>query len=222
MRDRGEVAMIDLSHRLDQDSPVYPNYPRVEVTVLDATERAAIAGRRRLNSSQVRIGLHCGTHMDAPFHFFGDGTTIDAVELDRCVGAAALVRLANGADDVPIEPSDLAPAEAAIRMAGRVIINTGWHHRWGAPEYFDAHPVLSGAAARYLVDLGVHLVGIDTPSVDRAPFEAHLALLGNDVLIVENLTNLDAIERDLFTFAALPLPLRGRDGSPVRAVALDC
>jgi kynurenine formamidase len=206
---------------LDHDSPVYPDYPRVEITVLDAIERAAVAGRRRLNSSRIHIGLHCGTHMDAPFHFCADGTTIDAVELDRCIGNAALVRLPIAGLDVPIQPRDLAPAEAAIRTAGRVIINTGWHHRWGAPEYFDEHPVLSGAAARYLTDLGVRLVGIDTPSVDRPPFEAHLALLGNGVLIVENLTNLDAIEAAVFTFAALPLPLRGRDGSPVRAVALD-
>ena len=71
-----------------------------------------------------------------------------------------------------------------------------------------------------LLDCGVQLVGVDTPSVDRLPFEAHLALLGHGVLIVENLTNLDAIPADVFQLVALPLKILGRDGSPVRAVAL--
>ena len=58
--------------------------------------------------------------------------------------------------------------------------------------------MITGAAAQLLVDCGVELVGVDTPSVDRPPFEAHLALLGDGVLIVENLTNLDAIPGDAF------------------------
>ncbi len=99
------------------------------------------------------------------------------------------------------------------------MLNTGWHHRWGSADYFTAHPVITGEAAQFLVDCGVMLVGVDTPSVDRAPYPAHLVLLGNDVLIVENLTNLDAIDGDDFEFIALPLAVVGRDGSPVRAAA---
>ena len=76
--------------------------------------------------------------------------------------------------------------------------------------------MITGPAARLLVDCGVQLVGVDTPSVDRSPFEAHLALLGNDVLIVENLTNLDAIPGENFELVAVPLAILGRDGSPVR------
>lgn len=79
--------------------------------------------------------------------------------------------------------------------------------------------MITGAAARLLVDCGVRLVGVDTPSVDREPFAAHLALLGSDVVIVENLTNLEAIPRDEFELIATPLAVVGRDGSPVRAVA---
>ncbi len=66
----------------------------------------------------------------------------------------------------------------------------------------------------------MQLVGVDTTSVDHPPFEAHLALLGAGVLIVENLTNLDALPSDVFQFIATPLKIRGRDGSPVRAIAL--
>lgn len=213
--------MIDLSYPLDPATPVYPDYPRVAITILDATDRPANGGARHLNSSHVSIGLHCGTHMDAPFHFFGDGPTIDRIPLERCVGPAALVRIPADVHRGQIEPAHLAAAADAIRRTGRLVLNTGWHARWGAADYFEAHPVLSGAVAEYLVELGVGLVGIDTPSVDRSPYPAHLALLGNGVLIVENLTNLDAIHSAVFTLAAIPLALRGRDGSPVRAVAID-
>jgi kynurenine formamidase len=155
--------------------------------------------------------------MDAPFHFFGERATIDRVSLEHCVGPAVLARIER---DV-IEPKHLEPFEGRARGCGRMVLNTGWHRRWGDPKYFTEHPVLTGETALLLVEWGVKLVGVDTPSVDRAPYDAHLALLGHDVLIVENLTNLDAIASEIFTFAALPLKLGGRDGSPVRAVALD-
>ena len=109
--------------------------------------------------------------------------------------------------------------EAKLRRVPKVILNTGWASRWGTPEYFTDHPCLSAASAEFLVECGVHLVGIDMPSVDRPPFPAHLALLGNGVVIVENLTNLREIGADEFELAALPLSLVGRDGSPVRAIA---
>jgi kynurenine formamidase len=65
----------------------------------------------------------------------------------------------------------------------------------------------------------VELLGVDMPSVDQAPFPAHKVLLGAGVLIVENLTNLEAIGADRFELIVLPLKLMGRDGSPVRAIA---
>jgi arylformamidase len=67
----------------------------------------------------------------------------------------------------------------------------------------------------------VHLVGVDFPSVDRAPFLTHVALLSHNVLILENLTNLSEIRAGSFRLVAIPLKITGRDGSPVRAIALQ-
>src|ERR1700730_12440207 len=77
---------IDLTHRLDPATPVYPNYPPVAVEVLESTHCTRSDGRPALNSSRISVGIHCGTHMDAPFHFFEDGHTIDQVPLDQCTG----------------------------------------------------------------------------------------------------------------------------------------
>jgi kynurenine formamidase len=118
-----------------------------------------------------------------------------------------------------ITAADLAPYEAAMRQTSRVILHTGWFQRWGEANYFSEHPAIAEDAARLLVGCGVDLVGVDTPSVDHPPYATHFILLGANLLIVENLTNLDRIQRDHFHFTALPLKITGRDGSPVRVVA---
>ena len=213
--------MIDLSHPLNPETPVYPGDPPFALTILDSTANAVEAGVRPLNVSQIAMNVHCGTHMDAPYHFFGDGATIDEVALERCVGPTMLVKLPESLHGGRIDALHLSPFEAKLRQVSRVVLNTGWHRRWGAGDYFSGHPVLTGEAAGFLADCGIQLVGVDTPSVDRPPFEAHLVFLRRGVLIVENLTNLDAILSEVFQLAAVPLKISGRDGSPVRAVALD-
>ena len=210
---------IDLTHPLNEGTPPFPGDPAVEVTVLDSTDQSDRKVREHLNCSRVATCVHCGTHMDAPVHFFGNGTTIDAVDLDVCVGTAVLADLGVLAPHTVITPDLLEPFADAVRRHGRIVLATGWSSRWQADEYFTDHPVIDGDGAAFLVACGARLVGVDFPSVDHPPHPAHLQLLGNDVLIVENLTNLQSIEASEFQLMALPLRLTERDGSPVRAVA---
>jgi kynurenine formamidase len=125
--------------------------------------------------------------------------------------------LVNGTIDV----QHLKPQEARIRELQRIVLHTGWSDQWGKPEYFTSHPVFTPEAAQFLVDCGVRLVAVDFPSVDRAPFPVHVAFLSQGVIIVENLTNLAAVKSQVFNFVVLPLKFTGRDGSPVRAIALE-
>ena len=74
----GASRIIDLTYYLNPQTPVYPDYPPVEITILETLQDVR-EGRRSLNSSRIAIGMHCGTHMDAPFHFVGNGRTIDQV-----------------------------------------------------------------------------------------------------------------------------------------------
>jgi arylformamidase len=212
--------VIDLSHSLDPSTPVYSGYPPVEIRVLESTRHAIPGGRRALNSSQLSVGIHCGTHMDAPFHFFEEGTTIDRIDLGHCVGEAQLIRIEVPGDG-KIERNHFLGYREQIARCGKVVVSTGWAKEWGRPEYFTQHPVITPDAAEFLVECGVHLVGVDFPSVDRAPFLTHVALLRHDVLILENLTNLLEIQRQSFQLVAVPLKFTGRDGSPVRAVAVE-
>jgi kynurenine formamidase len=212
--------IVDLSHGLDPQTPVYPGDPPVGITVVSSTEQQT-GGPRAMNVGRIDLGLHAGTHLDAPFHFFGEGQTLEQVPLEHCLGPALLINLPHHGAGDQITPEDLAGYRDALRETGKVVLNTGWYRRWGEPDYFSAHPVLTGEAAQFLVECGVHLVGVDFPSVDLPPHDAHIVLLGRGVLIVENLTHLDAIGAERFLLSALPLKITGREGSPVRAVALE-
>ena len=212
---------IDLSHPLGPETPVSAGYPPVAIEILEAIEDPpSPTGVRALNSSRIASGLHCSTHMDAPYHFFPDGRRIDQIPLAQCAGPALRIKLTGKGPGSSIQARDLAAWEAGIRGVRKVVLNTGWHHRWGRPEYFVDFPVVAADAAQYLVTCGVQLLGIDTPSLDIPPFDAHVALLGSGAVIVENLANLDAIGRDEFELSALPLPIAGREASPVRAVVI--
>lgn len=83
--------VIDLSHGLDPTTPVFSGYPPVEIRILESTRYSIPGGRRTLNSSQLTVGIHTGTHMDSPFHFFEEGAPIDRVDLAHCVGEAQLL-----------------------------------------------------------------------------------------------------------------------------------
>lgn len=209
-------TIIDLSHPLHSGMPVYPGDPAVVVSAVSSMDD----GVSVCNLGQISLGLHAGTHMDAPYHFIHEGQTIDEIPLQRCIGEAVMIHRWDHGAGAAIQRDHLAPFESTIRSVDKVLLNTGWHHRYGEPDYFTAHPKLTGRAAQFLVDCGVGLVGVDFPAVDTEPFEAHTTLLGNGVLIVESLTNLDSVPIDRFLFVAFPLNIIGRDGSPVRAVAL--
>lgn len=212
---------IDLSHPITAETPPFPGDPAVVIEVLDSTDRPRTATEWHCNSSRMSICMHCGTHLDAPYHFYGDGITVERLSLDTCIGPATVIRLPELSRGGEITLDQLAPFETKLRATGRVIFDTGWHRRWKRPEYFRDHPVFPGETAQWLVDLGVKLVAVDFPSVDRHPYPAHLVFLGAGVILVENLTNLQAISAELVELFAVPLAVTGRDGSPVRALARE-
>lgn len=202
---------------IDLSMPVSPGMPTNEpdhfppvLTPYSSLDTAGWAG------TEIRIDSHCGTHLDAPSHFVRGGATVDQVPLDVLIGPCQVVRVPATGPDMEITPADL----PALRSP-RVIVHSGWSDRLAADEdgYFHHHSYLGGEAARHLVQSGVRLVGIDGPSVDLHGDVAHQTLLGNDVVIVENLTNTGILPEDVQIMVA-PLRIVGGDGSPVRVVAV--
>lgn len=178
------------------------------------------------NSTMLSIYSHAGTHMDAPVHFGVGPETIDQTPLDDCLGPAWVVPLEG------IEPSALITVEHLGGLADRVqagdavLLRTGWSQFVGQPDYYRDHfPRVSAELARWLVERKVRLLGVEPPSVADVNnlaevTQIHQILLGN-LIIVEGLTNLDAITTEKVLFGAMPLKIAGCDGAPCRAFAIE-
>ncbi len=163
-------------------------------------------------ASRLVISSHLGTHLDAPMHFITGGASVDQLDLTCLVGTYQVVQVPDQGPGSRVEADDL-----PLEIAERVLIATGWSEtHLDAPEYFDSPPVLAPSAAARLIEAGTRIVGIDSPTVDLDG-DVHRALLGAGCLIIENLTNLTQLGTAVEAIV-LPLPLRGRDGSPVRAI----
>ena len=171
--------------------------------------------------SELTLGTHLGTHVDAPSHYLTNGATTEQLALETLVGPAMVVDVPSSAGAL-IEPTDLEPHAEAIAERGRVLLRTGWSNHFGSERFFKDHPGLTPDAARWLVARGARLIGLDLPSPSLADCKAvHEILLSASppVVIVESLANLDQLPSK-FTLAVLPLKLVGLDGSPSRVIAM--
>jgi kynurenine formamidase len=215
-------APIDLSHPLREGMLTYPspNHPRVEVTELG---RHAVEGRA---TRRVTLGTHTGTHVDAPLHFIPGGGTTDDLSLDALVGPATVadVSFAGPAGEVSLE--SLREAVGGSLRHPRLILRYGWSERFGGMDFYDESPWLAREACIWLVEQGLTLLGMDTPSPDN-PADGfgseddspnHKILLGSGVVLVEYMNDLERLPGEVF-LVALPLSLSGADGAPARVVA---
>jgi arylformamidase len=211
-------TLIDLSHPLEHGQLNFPFDPKISVIVHHTV--ASIG----YNITQISMATHQGTHLDVPFHFFDDGKTVDQVPLERFFGPATLLDLAPGAylpARAPITAAMLAAHEAKFQPGAKIIYRTGWDRTFGTPQFFSDFPDLTLEAAQWIAARRIGLLGMDTPTPGTAWKEVHHALLGpqTEIIIVEGLTHLEQVP-ERFTLAAFPLNIKGRDGSPIRAVAI--
>jgi kynurenine formamidase len=214
--------IVDLSHPVDDDTPVYPGDPVARFTP------AATIAADGYNVLHVRMGSQTGTHADAPYHFLEAGARIDELPLDLFLGPAVIADLRGRPPRSPVEWADLAPYADRLGAGRILVLHTGWDRHWGTDAYFD-HPFLTGDAAARVVAAGVRTVALDALSLDETVpggepaggFAAHLHVLGAGGVIVENLRGLDGVRTAEPVLSLLPLRLAGADGAPVRAVALE-
>jgi arylformamidase len=165
------------------------------------------------NVGKIVTSLHMGTHVDAPFHFDNDGTTIDQIPIETYVGKATVI-------DVGMFDAITPLVLKQFNLVGvkRVLLRTSLPNN---PTVFpDKIPYLDPGIASFLAEKGVILLGVDMPSVDpitSKSLDTHHALHQHGIHILENLM-LDGIKPGDYELIALPLKIIGADGSPVRAI----
>jgi arylformamidase len=185
---------------------------------------SSLAEGKPTNGQALRISGHSGTHIDAPLHVFDDLASIETFPADRFIGPGVALGVPKG----PREPIDAADLEAAgrglVRPGDMVLLSTGWDQRYGDPAYLVDYPSLTMAAADWLLEHRVRLVALDMLSPDLPPARrapdarliVHERLLGNDVLIAENLTGLAPLVGRRLQVYALPIKIAEGDGAPAR------
>lgn len=166
--------------------------------------------------SRMSLGVHTGTHMDAPLHFIRNARSIDTIPLDATVGPARVIAIG---DTKWIRPEELLPH--AVSAGERILFKTAnSDHCWDSDRFDENFVFISQGAARYLAARRVRSIGVDYLSVGgfhQDGTETHEALLGAGIWIIEGL-NLRGVEPGQYEMICLPLKLMGADGSPARAI----
>jgi len=169
------------------------------------------------NLSSFTIDSHLGTHLDAPLHFVDKAKAIDEMDLNKLIGAAYVAEI-RGLKS--ITATDLENANIPANCT-KLLLKTDNQLYWeqGLTEFQEDFSSIDATGAQWVVDRGIHLIGIDYLSIQRfhdGPL-THQILLRNEVVIVETI-NLEQIEQGWYDLICLPLKLKGLEGAPVRAV----
>ena len=205
--------IYDISLLISPDLPVWPGDPNIVLEQAAAMDDGAEANVTRLDMS-----AHTGTHVDAPHHFLNDGRTVENLPLEALVGPCHVVRVADDMGEITAEVLEKADLpKDALRLLFRTR-NSEWWRR-GETRFQTEFVAVSEDGARWLVERGVKLVGVDYLSVAAysQPVPTHRALLAAGVVVVEGL-DLSRVEPGAYVLYCLPLKLAGADGAPARAI----
>jgi kynurenine formamidase len=213
---------IDLSHTVEHGLITYKGLPAPIICDFLSREasREIYAPGTEFQIGKIEMVANTGTYLDSPFHRFADGKDLSELPLTSLADLPGLVVHVDAMRGQAIDAS----AFGGLDLAGKaVLVKTGWSANWRTDAYFEGHPFLTEDAAQLLVASGAVLVGIDSYNIDsitdmRRP--VHTTLLGNEIPIVEHMTNLESLPDNGFRFFAVPVKVKAFGTFPVRAFGL--
>lgn len=204
-----DLQVIDLSVGIEDGMPYYPGDPVPSVEQFKTVEHDGHALKK------LCIGTHTGTHIDAPAHFIAGAETVDRLPPLVASGPAIVLDLSQDLKEGVVD-ADIPPAGDKRVL----LIYTGTNLQWRKGWDMGMVARISVGLANKIVDAGYHAVGIDSPTIGHS--DVHTKLLGNKVVIIENLssTNLRGIVGKTAEFLCIPVLVKDGDGSPARAVCM--
>jgi kynurenine formamidase len=197
--------LYDLSHPLSNKIASFPGTPPPNIEQL---ARIDVEG---WNSKRLQINSHYSTHIDAPSHMVKNGKTLDDYPIDKFVGTA-IVLDARNMNKIKLSTSQ-------IKKGDFVFLFTGWSDKIYSEDYYTNPPFIDPDFAQELVNKKISIIGMDSASPDDEPYALHFLFFNNDILIVENLTNLQALVNKRFKCIIAPLKIEKADGAPCRVIA---
>lgn len=206
--------IIDLSHPIEMNMPVYPGTNPPEIKEVCSVKTHGF------KESQITFYSHIGTHLDVPAHLLQKGKTIDKFECNQFFGSGIIIDCKNKST---IDLNTITEIKNRKTIPDYILFNTGWDKWWCKKQYFNNFPVLTLEAAEYLSSLPIKGLGIDAISYDQVgdtDLNNHKIFMKKNILLVENLCSLEKLIGKPFIFSCLPLNISGADGAPTRAFAI--
>lgn len=207
--------IYDVTVPITNAMPVWPGDPAVELTSKSKDSRDKT---HTVCVTNINMGSHTGTHIDAPFHMVDDGKKLEEISLEVFTGKASVLEILGARS---IGPAELTPFD--LKGVERILFKTDNSEHWNDGKFYEEFVYLEPEGAEILVQQGVRLVGIDYLSIDkfRSPSHpSHFVLLKKDIPIIEGL-NLNAVPAGQYTLVGLPLKLQCADGAPARVILMS-
>lgn len=195
------MELIDLTHTIEIPMPVYPGDEEPTVT------QTAFLKQDGYNDFSLSSGMHVGTHIDAPLHFLAKGVKISETPVQNFFGRG---RLIDAREQLTIHEGLLKGMD--IKAHDIVLVLTGMDKQYRKHGYFENYPEVTEGFAQALIGKKVGMLGVDSCSPDKEPYEIHKMLLGENILIAENLTRLDKLVGKNFSVIALPIKIKAEAG----------
>jgi len=199
------VKIIDITRPLSEDILIYPG---------DVPPVFRQENHGHYLITALHMSTHTGTHIDAPVHYLKNGDTIDTIPLPQIIGMCRVL-------DVTRAGTSITANNLKGRLDGidRLLLKTSFS---GTNRFEENYPSLAADAARLITGYDMKCVGIDSPSIESYECDGtvHRELLSRGCIIIE-LLDLSNVEEGDYTLVALPLRLKGLDGSPARVLLID-
>ena len=212
------MRVIDLTHFISEDMPVYPGTEGPKLEPANTYEKDGF------KETLMTMYTHTGTHMDPPAHLYKGRTTLDQFPISQFVGKALVIDCTDLSEGDLIKMDRIDKVREKADKADFLLFRMGWDKYWGTDKYFGDYPYIDDPVVEYIIKgnkkgVGLDVIGIDPISHEDLPIHKKL-FKNNEIVVIENLMNLELVGNDLFTFCALPMKHIDADGSPIRAIAL--
>jgi kynurenine formamidase len=212
------MKIIDLTHIITENMPVYPGTEKPKLKTANTYSKDGF------KETLLTMFSHTGTHMDAPAHLFAQRTSLDSFPAEQFVGKGLVIDCCDLQEGQQIEMDRIEAVKEKADQAQFLLFYTGWDERWGTDSYFGDYPYITEEVADYLIQsrkkgVGLDVIGIDPISDTNLTIHKRLSSQA-EIVVIENLTHLEEVGNELFTFCALPIKYENSDGAPVRAVAI--
>ncbi|MBQ3169214.1 MAG: cyclase family protein [Clostridia bacterium] len=211
------MKVIDLTHPITPEMPVYPGTEKPVFTPANSYEKDGF------KETKISMFTHTGTHMDPPAHLYAGRTTLDQFPIDQFIGRALVIDVRHLKEGEKITLKEIEKYASLPEKADFLLFNLGWDKKWGTDAYFGDYPCVDDEVLSYIMNgnfkgIGFDVIGLD-PISDVNLIRHNRLFKEKDIVNIENLKNLDLCGNNLFNFSCFPLNIADSDGSPIRAVA---